>query len=573
MNRFGSRRASSAGFTLVEALVALVVMAFGMLALAGFQASVSNASDTAKQRAEAVRLAQQKIEELRAFQQTASDGAGTIWNYADDVVSSAAPEDISKASLDVYNTANAYTRQWWVTTADGATAAGTTDAQKWIRVAVSWVDRKNQTQTVTLQSVIARSDPADLGTIGVGPGEVVARTPKNRSVDIPYPATSLAGGKSSIRPPGSSVTYVFDNTSGDVLGYCTQVLNTGDSVNLDSSLGAVTTGCTAQKSYLLSGYVRFLNSVPTNGNEKIFDEAVSNPTDATKEMTVSLVASSFTSGQSAQCYAQRQKVVSTNNTVSSNINQIGRLIADVVTVTTSGPHGMSTGQFVSINDTTNPAFAGLFTITKLTNTSFSYSQTGAVTGLTSSTGTATLIQQITIAESDTTPTGYNTEVSRFVAYSCVVVPYDHDGDEGTATSPTARRWWGQFVITPVLTSPDAAVWTLGTGSGDRQVCRFTGDYVIDDKMSNTEHPLHYRGVTGALDNQNYLVIPGNDTCPTNGKVDTANSNYINVHTILHQTASGSAAGGAASTTNAQWSTTPEPSAAPTGITDLLPMFF
>ena len=606
MTRIPSRRARSAGFTLVEALVALVVMAFGMLALAGFQSSLSTASDTAKQRAEAVRLAQQKIEELRAFQQKDSDGktvadVGNIFDYALDVVSGG-PETLSKTSTDAYNTANPYTRQWWVTIADGATVAAATDAQKWLRVAVSWVDRTGQTQTVTLQSVISRAEPADLGTIAVGPGAQKSRTPKNRNVDIPYPAISLPGNKSAFTPPGSANAYVFDNLSGDVLGFCPTGVNISSGVDLDNSDGTVTSGCTVSKGYLLSGYVRFLAGNLPSGTEQNVDNALSNPTDATKELAAVVVfpsfmgtmvtptitttsagttaitttSSSFDEAPAASCYAQRQKVVSTNTVAAADINTLSRDTSGLVTVTTAGNHQMETGQIVSINGTTDVSFLGVYTLTKLSNTSFSYSQAGISTAATesSSPGTATRLQQIVIAETDPTPTGYSTEASRFVAYVCVVTPSDDDDDEDASpapSTPTLRRWWGQLVITPVLTPGDSAVWTLGTGAGDRKACRFTGDYVIDGAMSNTEHPLHYRAVTGALDNQNYLVIDGNKTCPSDSKVDPLNGDYINTHTLLHQTASGDATAGVLSNTDTQWATTPEP-AAPTAITSTLPMF-
>ncbi|NJK42622.1 MAG: hypothetical protein HC937_02765 [Aquincola sp.] len=50
MNTLHTRRQS--GFALLEALVAMLVMAFGMLAIASFQMNLSRSSDLAKQRAE-----------------------------------------------------------------------------------------------------------------------------------------------------------------------------------------------------------------------------------------------------------------------------------------------------------------------------------------------------------------------------------------------------------------------------------------------------------------------------------------------------------------------------------------
>ena len=61
------------GVSLVEALVALAVMAFGMLAVAGIQGMLRLNSDVAKQRSEAVRIAQEQIEQLRAFAVRSAD--------------------------------------------------------------------------------------------------------------------------------------------------------------------------------------------------------------------------------------------------------------------------------------------------------------------------------------------------------------------------------------------------------------------------------------------------------------------------------------------------------------------
>ena len=49
------------GFALIEALIALLVVAFGMLAIGAFHFTLSRASDVAKQRTEATRIAQSEI--------------------------------------------------------------------------------------------------------------------------------------------------------------------------------------------------------------------------------------------------------------------------------------------------------------------------------------------------------------------------------------------------------------------------------------------------------------------------------------------------------------------------------
>ncbi|MES2226170.1 MAG: prepilin-type N-terminal cleavage/methylation domain-containing protein [Pseudomonadota bacterium] len=545
MNRshFRFHRQRQAGFTLVEALIAFLVMAFGMLAVAGFQTTMSRNSDVAKQRSEAVRLGQQKIESLRTFQQVRSDGAGTIVNYEDDVVSGG-PETINPSSADPYATNATYARQWWVTKNDGSTAAGAGDLEKWIRVQVAWTDRAGEAQSVTLRSVISRSDPIDLGTLFTGPNGSKTRTPKNRNINIPYPAVDLGNNKSGFTPPGGGSTfYVFDNTTGIVEKICT-----GTPIP-----GFDTTGCTSTYRYLLSGYIRFFT---TTGGGAVSASDIENTTDPTKDLTVSLKFVSPTpTAQPYTCFAQRQKVVSAGNVSPVTISTAVRS-GSVVTITTSGNHGMSAGQTVGISSVADTSFDGQFTIASApSNTTLTYTQAGASASSTG--GTAVLVQQITIEDNSTVPAppGYTSVVSRFVAYACLVEPFDHDGDGNTPTS-TALRWSGQMVITP-LTTTDTAAWSLGTTSGTFQLCRYTGDYVSDNIISNSEHPLYYRGVTGALDNQNYVVLAGNKSCPTDSEANTATGHYFNANTKLHQSqaiAGGTQPYGGAVSQGTQWGT-------------------
>src|SRR5205814_684705 len=60
-------RRSQRGATLIEALVALMVMSFGMVALVGLMGNLRRSSDVAKQRREAMRLGQAEWGALRSF--------------------------------------------------------------------------------------------------------------------------------------------------------------------------------------------------------------------------------------------------------------------------------------------------------------------------------------------------------------------------------------------------------------------------------------------------------------------------------------------------------------------------
>src|SRR5437899_474369 len=110
------RNSSERGFTLLEALIALLVMAFGMLALVGMQSMLSRNADAAKQRTEAMRLVQEKMECLRSFSQittatattTNCDGALKVlaWN---DLATTAS--DSSNPITSTYSNTS-YSRSW-----------------------------------------------------------------------------------------------------------------------------------------------------------------------------------------------------------------------------------------------------------------------------------------------------------------------------------------------------------------------------------------------------------------------------------------------------------------------------
>jgi type IV pilus modification protein PilV len=215
----GAPRRVQRGFTLIEALIALLVMSFGMLALAGMQTTFSRNGDLAKQRTEAMRLAQQRLEQLRSF------GSETAWNAL-------------AGGTDTVTTNAAYTRT--------ATLAGAnTDMFRAASVTVAWTDRAGVAQEVRLDSVISRTDPADAGYVGNPlPQNTILRRPRNRQINIPIPAIDLGQGQSSYQL-SPTLAIVFSNLSGDVVLRCSHVVSTS----------ADLTGCTSITARIVAGYV------------------------------------------------------------------------------------------------------------------------------------------------------------------------------------------------------------------------------------------------------------------------------------------------------------------------------
>ena len=659
MTQTQRRRSASRGFTLLEALIALLVLSFGMLAIAGFQTTLLRSSDLAKQRAEALRLAQQKMETLRAFGQVATDptlGLNHKFNYTDNVVSSTVvtPErPIDGPDIIISNAT--FSRTWTV-------AANAADTEKWINIVVGWDDRAarapvtgvalsrtantvtatatahglvvgdwvrisgasvtvldgtfsvlstpsvnsftywmasppaattasgrtaQKVNAVQLVSSISKFDPQSVGTLATGPGGTNVRRPKNRNLNIPYPAIGLSGGtQSAFSPPPGGVTYIFNNDTGNIVQSCTglaatpavsigavtrigtavTVIATGHTFQVGNRVtiaGVVDTGfngtfivvttaansftytlaspplalvsssgtatlvvtqltegfdlaaaiaaangvvCTTTPldAYLLSGYVRFDSASNPSAEEP---NTVGN-NNATLALSAAAPLLLDTSNQptpansvlpSMVCYAERQKVVSIANPSAINITSLSQSGG---TVSVAAPsHGFSVGQSVAVNGTSSVAFIGAFVVATVpTVNTFTYTLPPSVTAPASATGgTVQLLQRLTIAES-ASATGYSNVNARFVSYACVVTPVDHD-----VSNATPKRWWGRVTLNP-------AGWTIG--SSNYKVCRYSADYNGNGAIANAEHPQWYRGVTGALDSQNYLVITGNNNCPT-----------------------------------------------------------
>ncbi len=224
------------GISLIEAVVALAVMAFGMLAYVGMQSSLRFNSDVAKQRSEAVRIAQEAIEAWRAY---SSVGADAGPDYQLDIAT-AADEAVAGE-----NTTYTLSR-----TVDAAASPGA-PRMKTLKVEVSWHDRNGEPQSVVLSTTIAASPPELAGSLGVPDAGGAARLPQGRNPAIPRGAFDLPGGKSAYKPPGATArVWLFDNLTGVITSVC-------NFPGEDLSLLVEADSCVQRPSWLISGFVRF----------------------------------------------------------------------------------------------------------------------------------------------------------------------------------------------------------------------------------------------------------------------------------------------------------------------------
>ena len=234
------------GVSLIEALVALAVMAFGILGVVGVQLTLRNNADIAKQRAQAVRIAQEAIEDWRGFT-TLTLPLPTGHALAFEAIASAATTTVPTASAGVANTTYTITR--WV--------EETTEPRgKAVRIQVAWTDRTGATQDVELSTRISGILPELSGAVSLPGRSLNNQQLGGRHGGVPVDAVDQGDGTSNFAPPGapSGVTWVFSNTTGVITSICVAL-----------PAPATSTTCTAQNATLLAGFVRFAlgGSTPT----------------------------------------------------------------------------------------------------------------------------------------------------------------------------------------------------------------------------------------------------------------------------------------------------------------------
>ena len=267
--RHPSRGQHARGVGLVEGLIALLVVAVGVVGLLKFQSSARLNSDVARQRTEALRLAQNDIEQLR----------------------SARPADIQnsqrKLTPEAANTSFDIARQ--ITAGHGGS--------KTAQVTVSWLDRNGSPQQVLLTSIIATQPTALTGALAVAQRTQDALPVNSRSSAIPAQAHDLGDGRSVFKLSSTDTTaYVWDNRSGRVTASCTGVQrHTRHIVVGDLN------SCTTLAAVSISGQVRFSMATPPDA---------ARPADPPLAMSVELALSGRPYAHSPKCGTESMKSVS-----------------------------------------------------------------------------------------------------------------------------------------------------------------------------------------------------------------------------------------------------------------------
>lgn len=413
----------SRGVSLVEAMVALAIMGFGMLAVVGVQATMRLNADIAKQRSEATRIAQESMENLRAFMVIDTTAGSTA--FAD--IASAGAQNVAGLTT---NTTYRISR---------AVVDYANPPSKALSVTVAWNDRTDQQQQVVLRSVIAAAAPALSGTLAVRPGAAAGgpvRRPFSRHPTIPVQARDFGTGRSAFVPPWQSrYVLVFNNITGVITGVCdfgfTDPGLTNDTIT-PSDVASCDNNTQAQ---LLSGFVRFWRS-------------------------------------------------------------------------TSGPD-------LTAADVENPAGPALRLRMRLT-----LSSSGHPSG------------SFCIDDASGTSTALFNQTLSFATYFCVV------------RSNTPALWSGTTEIEAQRTDTSSGDidWQISDDSSGPssdpkfRICRYTPATSDSDPVANRDHPRNYTDVAGNLTDQNFVAIPRNKHCPTDGAANPSTGDLVNSNTLQHQPA-------------------------------------
>ena len=154
------------GFSMIEVLIAVVVLGFGLMALAALQTSIIRSSAETKAQTVALQLAKDKIEDLRSFQ--------TLAGY----------QALNSGNDTATESAVSYTRVWTVTrfgyqpsagafaaitTLTGATPAAdaggvaftANNEYKRVAVTVTWADATGTSQSIGIEDAIGAVSPGD----------------------------------------------------------------------------------------------------------------------------------------------------------------------------------------------------------------------------------------------------------------------------------------------------------------------------------------------------------------------------------------------------------------------------
>lgn len=235
MTTLRPRCRSWTGFSLLETLIATLVLSIGIVGLMRFQAVLRSSGDLARQRIQAARLASHELERLRS-----AWGAALSTNTSATLLQS----DTRYEQIG--------SLQPWAT---GTGLSQLIHAD----IRLTWIPAQAAPQSLTLNTLLNEMPPEVLGAVMLAPDVASWRGPSadrplKRHPSIPLQAKDLGDGSIAFKPRmDGPVVWLFDARSGLVTSRC----NSDPSLNNSQLTRSSLSGCTLISGFLLAGYVRF----------------------------------------------------------------------------------------------------------------------------------------------------------------------------------------------------------------------------------------------------------------------------------------------------------------------------
>lgn len=242
------------GFTLIEVMITVAVLAFGLLAMATLQSVLTRASSETRAQAVGLSLAKGQLEQLRSYR-TLADYQGI--------------DSIASGSAQVLPVGEVNFRRWQTVTryafrtstgrfeaiasntAALPTGYGASNEFKQVTVSVSWVDASGTVRTTALEDAVAAVDPADSAKLTRVPNssgprnvKVAIWNPSNTDGVIPIAIgngsdTAATNPTPEVSGRGSNNERVVE-TRFDVLTY----KGSGTTATAQSRIETAVVGCT-----------------------------------------------------------------------------------------------------------------------------------------------------------------------------------------------------------------------------------------------------------------------------------------------------------------------------------------
>lgn len=248
--------ARMAGFSLIEVMIAVVVLAIGLLSLAALQGRLFQSGAESKARAVATSLAQHTLEEARSFAFVTTpvnaDGSITYTGATYASLAAGTPQTTTSGGIG-FTVTRSVTRYRYSETA-GVFVANTTDPFsvgvpefKQVNIDVTWKGSDGVDKSVKLTDSIAAVAPADAAMLRRRPGEQVGG-PKvyvERPSDPQILPIALGDGQeaaSSNPKPNQVIQDVAAATTFSVMTYS----GSGDTVLLGRKVDVAAVSCLCQ---------------------------------------------------------------------------------------------------------------------------------------------------------------------------------------------------------------------------------------------------------------------------------------------------------------------------------------